>query len=102
MLDHYLSGTLEQLDQNLVGRRRIVDELMELISLKEWMMKDCKYCGKLIIENYLMDRRLKEVLMIKRVIHNVKTDMVIHTVKTEMMRLVVEIECVGKIVDAFD
>nr|GEX60117.1 hypothetical protein [Tanacetum cinerariifolium] len=40
--------------------------------------------------------------MIKRVIHTVKTDMVIHTVKTEMMRLVVEIECVGKIVDAFD
>nr|GEX27457.1 LTR Gag-Pol-polymerase 3 [Tanacetum cinerariifolium] len=35
----------------------------------------------------------KEVLMIKRVIHTVKTDIV---------RLVVEIECVGKIADAFD
>nr|GFB96508.1 hypothetical protein [Tanacetum cinerariifolium] len=43
-----------------------------------------------------------EVLMIEHVIHTVKTDMVIHTKKTEMMRLVVEIECVGKIVDAFD
>nr|GFA68455.1 hypothetical protein [Tanacetum cinerariifolium] len=28
--------------------------------------------------------------------------MVIHTAKTKMMRLVVEIECVGKIADAFD
>nr|GFD10985.1 hypothetical protein [Tanacetum cinerariifolium] len=40
--------------------------------------------------------------MIERVIHTVKTDMVIHSKKTEMMRLVVEIECVGKIADAFD
>nr|GEW44980.1 hypothetical protein [Tanacetum cinerariifolium] len=30
------------------------------------------------------------------------TDMVIHIAKTKMMRVVVEIECVGKIVDAFD
>nr|GEW17705.1 hypothetical protein [Tanacetum cinerariifolium] len=42
------------------------------------------------------------VLMIERVIHNVKTDMIIHTEKTEMMRLVVEIEYVGKITYAFD
>nr|GEU54816.1 hypothetical protein [Tanacetum cinerariifolium] len=41
-------------------------------------------------------------MMIERMIHTVKTDMMIHTVKTEMMRLVVEIECVGKIADAFD
>nr|GFC53504.1 hypothetical protein [Tanacetum cinerariifolium] len=40
--------------------------------------------------------------MIKRVIHTMKIDMVIHTMKTEMMRCVVEIECVGKIADAFD
>nr|GEW54885.1 hypothetical protein [Tanacetum cinerariifolium] len=45
---------------------------------------------------------LKEVLMIERVIHTVKTGMVIHTEKTEMMRLVVEIEYVGKIADVFD
>nr|GEW55328.1 hypothetical protein [Tanacetum cinerariifolium] len=82
-------------DQNLVGRSQIVDELMEHIPLEEWMMKDCKHYGELMIENHLMDRLLKEVLMIERVIHTVKTDMVIYTVKTEMIRLVVEIECVG-------
>nr|GEU39022.1 hypothetical protein [Tanacetum cinerariifolium] len=75
---------------------------MEHIPLEEWMMTDCKHCGKLMIENHLMDRRLKEVLTIERVIHTVKTDMVIHTEKTKMMRLVVEIEYVGKIADAFD
>nr|GEX85866.1 putative reverse transcriptase domain, ribonuclease H-like domain protein [Tanacetum cinerariifolium] len=42
------------------------------------------------------------VLMIERAIHIVKTEMAIHTAKTKMMRLVVEIECVGKIADAFD
>nr|GEV75495.1 hypothetical protein [Tanacetum cinerariifolium] len=66
---------------------------MKHIPLKGWMMKDCKHYGELMIENHLMDRSLKEVLMIERVIHTVKTDMV---------RLVVESECVGKIVDAFD
>nr|GEZ29873.1 hypothetical protein [Tanacetum cinerariifolium] len=40
--------------------------------------------------------------MIELVIHYVKAKMVIHTMKTEMMRLVVEIDCNGKIADAFD
>nr|GEY18405.1 reverse transcriptase zinc-binding domain-containing protein [Tanacetum cinerariifolium] len=75
---------------------------MEHILLEEWMMKDCKHYGELMIKNHLMDKLLKEVLRIERVMYTVKTKMVIHTVKTEMMRLVVEIECVGKIVDAFD
>nr|GEU84625.1 hypothetical protein [Tanacetum cinerariifolium] len=101
-LDHYLSGILEQLDQYLVGKIRIVNELMEHISLEEWMMTDCKHCGELMIENHLMDRLLKEVLMIEHVIHTVKTDMVIYTEKTEMIRLVVEIECASKIADTFD
>nr|GFA58166.1 hypothetical protein [Tanacetum cinerariifolium] len=40
--------------------------------------------------------------MIERVINTVKTDMVIHNTKTEIMRVMVEMECVGKIADAFD
>nr|GEY69204.1 hypothetical protein [Tanacetum cinerariifolium] len=40
--------------------------------------------------------------MSEGVIHTMKTEMVIHIAKTEMVRLVVEIECVGKISDAFD
>nr|GFC70050.1 hypothetical protein [Tanacetum cinerariifolium] len=39
---------------------------------------------------------------IKMVIHIAMTEMVIHNAKTKMMRLMVEIECVGKIADAFD
>nr|GFC03904.1 hypothetical protein [Tanacetum cinerariifolium] len=73
-LDKEPSRSILTLDQNLVGRSRIVNELMEHIP----------------------------VLMIERVIYTMETDMVIHTGTTKMMRLVVEIECVGKIADAFD
>nr|GEY71555.1 hypothetical protein [Tanacetum cinerariifolium] len=75
---------------------------MEHLLVEEWMMKDCKHYAELMIENNLMDRCLKDVLIIKRVIHTVKTEMVIHAEKTKMMRLVVEIDCDGKIADAFD
>nr|GEZ10321.1 hypothetical protein [Tanacetum cinerariifolium] len=71
-LDHHLFGTLEPLDQYLVGKCQIVDKLMEHIQLEELMMTDCK------------------------------NDMVIHTEKTRMMILVVEIEYVGMIADVVD
>nr|GFB60325.1 hypothetical protein [Tanacetum cinerariifolium] len=68
-----------QLDQYLVEKNQIVDELMEHIPLEEWIMTDCKHCGEKMIENRLMDSE-----------------------KTGVMRLVVEIEYVGKIADVFD
>nr|GEZ03430.1 hypothetical protein [Tanacetum cinerariifolium] len=76
-LDHYLFGILEPLDQYLIGKNQIVDELVEHIPLEELMMMDCKHYGK-------------------------QNDMVIHTKKTGMMRLVVETRYVGKIANVFD
>nr|GEX62997.1 hypothetical protein [Tanacetum cinerariifolium] len=66
------------------------------------MRKDCKHYGVLMIESHLVDKLLKEVLMIECVIHTVKTNMVIYTTKIEMVKLVVEIECVGMNADEFD
>ncbi|GKE91332.1 hypothetical protein Tco_1572427 [Tanacetum coccineum] len=75
LLDHHLSGTLEQLNLILIGKIQIVDQLREDIPI--------------------------EVLMIDE-LSIVETDKVNHTVETDMMKLVVEIECFGVNFDEFD
>ncbi|GKD96425.1 hypothetical protein Tco_1380322, partial [Tanacetum coccineum] len=50
---------------------------------------------------FLMDRLLKEVLMIDE-LSIIETDKVNHTVEMDMLKLVVEVECFGKCVDEFD
>ncbi|GJT43536.1 hypothetical protein Tco_0952251 [Tanacetum coccineum] len=65
------------------------------------MMMENKHCGELMIDNYWMDERLKEVLMIDE-LSIVETDKVIHTVETDMVKVVDEIEHFGISFDEFD
>nr|GEY19256.1 hypothetical protein [Tanacetum cinerariifolium] len=53
-------------------------------------------------ENHLMDRLLKEVLMMELMMHTEKNDIVFHTKKTEMVILVVEIDVGGMTADVVD
>nr|GEY11856.1 putative reverse transcriptase domain-containing protein [Tanacetum cinerariifolium] len=61
--------------------------------IKGWMMVENKRYGELMIDNHWMDKYLKKVLMI---------DKVIHTVKTDIVKLVVEIGSFGMSFDEFD
>nr|GEW91522.1 hypothetical protein [Tanacetum cinerariifolium] len=55
-----------------------------------------------MIENYSKDRLVKDVLMIKLVMHTEKNDTVFHTEKTGMLMLVVEIDVCGMTADVVD
>nr|GEU62873.1 uncharacterized mitochondrial protein AtMg00810-like [Tanacetum cinerariifolium] len=58
-------------------------------------MMDYTHCGSQMIENHLMDRLVKDVLMIELGMHTEKNDTVFHTEKTRMVILVVEIDVGG-------
>ncbi|GKD97164.1 hypothetical protein Tco_1381061 [Tanacetum coccineum] len=75
---------------------------MDHIPIEGWMMMENKRYGELImIDNHLMDKLLKEVLMID-CLCIVETEKVIHSVKTDIVKLVVEIESFDMSSDKFD
>nr|GFB25241.1 hypothetical protein [Tanacetum cinerariifolium] len=55
-----------------------------------------------MMENHLMDRLVKDVLMMEFVMHTEKNDIVFHTEKTGMLILMVEIDVGGMTADVFD
>nr|GFD07326.1 hypothetical protein [Tanacetum cinerariifolium] len=55
-----------------------------------------------MIDNHSMDRLVKDVLMIKLVMHTEKNDTVFHTEKTAMLMLVVEIDVGGMTAEVVD
>nr|GFC12783.1 hypothetical protein [Tanacetum cinerariifolium] len=55
-----------------------------------------------MIENHLMDRLVKDVLMMELVMHTEKNDIVFHTEKTGKLMLVVEIDVGGRTADVVD
>nr|GEY22035.1 hypothetical protein [Tanacetum cinerariifolium] len=65
-------------------------------------MMHCKLWGSQMIENRSMDRLVKEVLMMKLVMHTKKNDTVFHTKKTGMVILVVDIDVGGMTADVVD
>nr|GEV97448.1 hypothetical protein [Tanacetum cinerariifolium] len=55
-----------------------------------------------MIENHLIDRLVKDVLMMELVMHTKMNDIVFHMEKTGMLMLVVEIDVGGMTVDVVD
>nr|GEV64256.1 hypothetical protein [Tanacetum cinerariifolium] len=55
-----------------------------------------------MIDNHSMDKLVKEVLMMKLVMHTEKNDTVFHTEKTGMLMLVVEVDVGGMTADVVD
>nr|GFC97787.1 hypothetical protein [Tanacetum cinerariifolium] len=101
-LDCHLFGKLEQRDQYQVKRTQIVDEQLEHIPHKTLRRMDCTHCGSQMIENYSMDRLVKEVLMMELVMHTEKNDTMFHTKKTRLLMLMVEIDVGGMTDDVVD
>nr|GFA03653.1 hypothetical protein [Tanacetum cinerariifolium]GFA04429.1 hypothetical protein [Tanacetum cinerariifolium] len=55
-----------------------------------------------MIDNHLMDRLVKDVLMMELVMHTEKNDIVFHTEKTGMLMFVVKIDVGGMTADVVD
>nr|GFC79841.1 hypothetical protein [Tanacetum cinerariifolium] len=100
--DHHPFGKLEQQAQYQVERTQIVDEQPEHIPHEALRMMDCTYYGSQMIENYLKDRLVKEVLMMKLVMHTKNNDTVFHTEKSRMLMLVVKIDVGGMTANVVD
>nr|GEU97442.1 reverse transcriptase domain-containing protein [Tanacetum cinerariifolium] len=79
-----------------------MDAQLENIPHEALRMMDCTHCGLQMIENHSMDRLVKDVLMMKLVMHTKKNDTVFHTEKTGMLMLVVEINVGGMTADVVD
>nr|GEX66571.1 hypothetical protein [Tanacetum cinerariifolium] len=65
-------------------------------------MMDDTHCGSQMIENHLLDRLAKDVLMMVLVMHAEEDDMVMHIEKTGMWILVVEIDVGGMTANVVD
>nr|GEW92055.1 hypothetical protein [Tanacetum cinerariifolium] len=55
-----------------------------------------------MIDNHLMDRLVKDVLMMELVMHIERNDTVFHTEKTGMLMLVVKVDVGGMTADVVD
>nr|GEY95475.1 hypothetical protein [Tanacetum cinerariifolium] len=100
--DRHPFGELEQRAQYQVKRTQFVDEQLEHIPFEKLKMMHCKLWGSQMIENRSMDRLVKELLMMKLVMHTKKNDTVFHTEKTGMVILVVDIDVGGMTADVVD
>nr|GEV48309.1 hypothetical protein [Tanacetum cinerariifolium] len=76
--------------------------LLEHIPYEALRMMDCTHCGSHMNKNHLMDRLVKDVLMMELVMHIEKNDTMFYTEKTGMLMLVVEIDVGGMTADVVD
>nr|GEW02371.1 hypothetical protein [Tanacetum cinerariifolium] len=79
-----------------------MDEQLEHIPHEALRMMDSTHCGSQIIGNHSKDRLIKEVLMMKLVMHTKKNDTVFYTKTTGLLMLVVEIHVDGMTADVVD
>nr|GEY17851.1 hypothetical protein [Tanacetum cinerariifolium] len=83
-------------------RTQIVDEQLEHFPHEALRMMGSTLCGSQMIENHSKERLVKEVLMMKLVMHTEKNDTMFYMEKTGMLMLVVEIDVGGMTADVVD